>query len=68
MSIREQKRKERNIMVANMTITKATTFGGAFLVLVGLLGFIAPGFMGMHLSPPTTSCFYCPAAWRSISA
>jgi uncharacterized protein DUF4383 len=34
-----------------MTITKATTFGGAFLVLLGLLGFVAPGFMGMHLSP-----------------
>jgi len=38
-------------MVTNITITKATTFGGAFLVLVGLLGFVVPGFMGMHLSP-----------------
>ena len=31
-------------------ITRTTTFGGAFLVLVGLLGFIAPGFMGLRLS------------------
>jgi len=31
-------------------ITRTTTFGGAFLVVVGLLGFAAPGFMGMHLS------------------
>ena len=38
-------------MVTSITITKATTFGGAFLVLLGLLGFVAPGFMGMHLSP-----------------
>ena len=45
MSTREKKERERNIMV-----TKTTTFGGAFLVLVALLGFAAPGFMGMHLS------------------
>ena len=38
-------------MVTNITITRTTTFGGAFLVVVGLLGFAAPGFMGMHLSP-----------------
>ena len=31
-------------------ITKTTVFGGAFLVLLGLLGFAAPGFIGMHLS------------------
>ena len=31
-------------------VTKTTTFGGALLIVVGLLGFIAPGFMGMHLS------------------
>jgi energy-converting hydrogenase Eha subunit E len=31
-------------------VTKATTFGGAFLLVVGLLGFAAPGFIGMHLS------------------
>ncbi len=46
MSIRERKKEnERNIMV-----TRTTTFGGALLVVVGLLGFIAPGFLGMHLS------------------
>ena len=43
MSIREQKRKK-------IMITKTTTFGGAFLILVGLLGFVAPSFMGLHLS------------------
>ena len=32
-------------------VTRTTTFGGAFLVVVGLLGFAAPGFLGMHLSP-----------------
>src|SRR5438876_4681591 len=37
--------KERNIMV-----TKTTVFGGALFVGVGLLGFAAPGFLGMHLS------------------
>ena len=31
-------------------VTRTTTFGGALLVAVGLLGFAAPGFMGMHLS------------------
>ena len=31
-------------------VTKITTFGGALLVLVGLLGFFAPNLMGMHLS------------------
>ena len=39
-------KKERIIMV-----TRTTTFGGAFLVVVGLLGFAAPAFAGMHLSP-----------------
>jgi hypothetical protein len=38
-------------MVTNITVTKTTTFAGAFLVTVGLLGFAAPAFMGMHLSP-----------------
>lgn len=37
-------------MVANSMVTKTTTFGGALLVGTGLLGFIASGFMGMHLS------------------
>ena len=37
-------------MNANIMITKTTTFGGVLLVVVGLLGFIAPNFMGMHLS------------------
>jgi len=32
-------------------VLRTTTFGGAFLVVVGLLGFAAPGFLGMHLSP-----------------
>lgn len=31
-------------------ITRTTIFGGALLVVVGLLGFAAPGFMGLHLS------------------
>jgi len=31
-------------------VTRTSTFGGALLVVVGLLGFAAPGFMGMHLS------------------
>jgi hypothetical protein len=31
-------------------VTRTTTFAGAFLVVVGLLGFVVPGFMGMHLS------------------
>jgi hypothetical protein len=31
-------------------VTRTTTFGGAFLVVVGLLGFAAPNFMGLHLS------------------
>src|SRR5207249_8740809 len=42
--------RERNIMVTNIVVTKTTIFGGALLVVVGLLGFAAPGFMGMHLS------------------
>ena len=46
-TIREQ---ERNYMNTNVVVTKTATFGGALLVVVGLLGFIAPGFMGMHLS------------------
>jgi hypothetical protein len=37
-------------MVTNNMVTKTTTFGGALLVVTGLLGFIAPGFMGMHLT------------------
>jgi hypothetical protein len=37
-------------MITNIMVTKTTTFGGAFLVVVGLLGFAAPGFMGMHLT------------------
>src|SRR2546425_457594 len=37
-------------MVTNIVVTKTTTFGGALLVVVGLLGFAAPGFIGMHLS------------------
>src|SRR5881396_3584263 len=37
-------------MITNVMVTKTTTFGGALLVLVGLLGFAAPGFMGMRLS------------------
>ena len=37
-------------MNTNIVVTKTATFGGALLVVVGLLGFIAPGFMGMHLS------------------
>ena len=36
-------------MVTNSMVTKTTTFGGALFVGIGLLGFIAPGFMGMHL-------------------
>ena len=31
-------------------VTKTTTFGGGLFVVTGLLGFIAPGFLGMHLS------------------
>ena len=31
-------------------VTRTSTLGGALLVVVGLLGFAAPGFMGMHLS------------------
>ena len=31
-------------------ITRTTTFGGALLVLAGLIGFIFPDFMGMRLS------------------
>jgi hypothetical protein len=30
-------------------ITKTLSFNGAFLVVVGLLGFVAPGFMGVRL-------------------
>lgn len=30
-------------------VTMTTTFGGALLVAVGLLGFVAPRIMGMHL-------------------
>jgi hypothetical protein len=44
-SIHEQK-KERN----SMMIIRTTTFGGAFLAGIGLIGFAFPGFMGMHLS------------------
>jgi hypothetical protein len=42
---RTEKNKRKKIM-----ITKTTTFGGAFLVVLGLLGFIVPRFMGMHPS------------------
>jgi hypothetical protein len=31
-------------------ITKTAAFGGVFLMVVGLVGFAAPGFLGMHLS------------------
>ncbi len=44
-------------MVANIMVTKAATFGGALLIVTGLLGFIAPGFMGMHLSPARNVVF-----------
>ena len=37
-------------MVTNIVVTKTTTFGGSLLVVVGLLGFVTPGLMGMHLS------------------
>ena len=37
-------------MVTNIMVTKTATLGGTLLVVVGLLGFAAPGFMGMHLS------------------
>ncbi|MBI4664238.1 MAG: hypothetical protein HY735_36040 [Verrucomicrobia bacterium] len=33
-----------------MMVTKTTTFGGALLIVAGLLGFIVPGLMGLHLS------------------
>jgi hypothetical protein len=45
-----KRERERNTMVTNSMVTKTTTFGGALLIGTGLLGFIAPGFMGMHLS------------------
>ena len=32
-------------------VTRTITFGGALLVLLGLLGFAVPGFVGLHLSP-----------------
>ena len=48
--IHSQTKRERNFMVTNSMVTKTTTFGGALLIGIGLLGFIAPGFMGMHLS------------------
>lgn len=31
-------------------VTRTTTFGGAFLIVLGLLGFVAPRLAGMHLS------------------
>jgi uncharacterized protein DUF4383 len=31
-------------------VARTTTFGGALLVVLGLVGFVAPGFMGMQLS------------------
>jgi hypothetical protein len=37
-------------MVTNIVATKTTTFGGALLIAVGLLGFGVPGFLGMHLT------------------
>ncbi len=47
MSIREQGKKEKE---TNIMLTRTTTFGGALLGVVGLLGFAAPSFMGMHLT------------------
>ena len=46
----DSSRTRNNIMNTNVIVTKTATFGGALLAVVGLLGFIAPGFMGMHLS------------------
>src|SRR6185369_4971358 len=46
----KKKERERNVMVTNTKVTTTSTFGGVFLVAVGLLGFAAPGFIGMHLS------------------
>jgi hypothetical protein len=43
MSIRKQEKK-------NIMITKTLTFGGVLLLMLGLMGFAATGFMGMHLS------------------
>jgi hypothetical protein len=37
-------------MVTNVMVTKTATFGGALMVVVGLLGFAVPSFMGLHLS------------------
>ncbi len=37
-------------MIRNNIVTYATTLGGALLVLVGLLGFCFPKFLGLHLS------------------
>ena len=34
----------------DMMATKTTTFGGALLIVAGLLGFVAPGLMGLHLT------------------
>lgn len=31
-------------------VTRTATFGGALLVITGLLGFAIPGLMGMHLN------------------
>src|SRR5437588_4925496 len=45
----QKKEKERNSMVTNIMVTKTTTFGGACLIVVGLIGFVAPGLIGMHL-------------------
>jgi hypothetical protein len=45
-SIPEKKNKKERIIM----VTKTTTFGGASLIVIGLLGFAAPGFIGMHLS------------------
>jgi hypothetical protein len=48
---RTKKQKARNFMITNIMVTKASTFGGALLVVAGLLGFAVPGFLGLHLNP-----------------
>jgi hypothetical protein len=53
ISIHQQKKQKKETVM----ITKTTTFGGAFLVVLGLLGFAAPRFMGMHLSPLHNAVF-----------
>lgn len=38
-------------MIRNNIVTYAGTLGGVLLVLIGLLGFCFPNFLGVHLSP-----------------